>query len=309
MTLINPPLMVTGGIHPARAMRMMIRDLSRGSQGITEGGDLKVSALTTPGPGVRVGPGSAVIRGAAWGQGSYTQANAGDTVVPIAPTSARDRIDLIVLRIEDPEYEGNRDPAKDDIGYIQVISDVSRGALTVPPGMTAIPLAWVWQPPNCQTVTSNMINDLRQLANPRRDRRLQTITSFTPSELPAQSGVWQSNWPPNAAITIDVPPWATLAHFVTTLTGLRVWGETYIGFRNLYGGNPLTEFKVDTDTITSASRVSQVCADVVFVQPAHRGTRQELRLQAGRYLDIKGGCNVDGATAFVFDVEFVEGVR
>ncbi|MGF1427272.1 hypothetical protein [Kitasatospora sp. LaBMicrA B282] len=99
-------------------MRMMIRDVSRGSQGITEGGDLKVSALTTPGPAVRVGPGSAVIRGAAWGQGSCTQANAGDSVEPIVPTGAQERIDLIVLRIEDPEYEGNRDPDKDDIGYI-----------------------------------------------------------------------------------------------------------------------------------------------------------------------------------------------
>jgi hypothetical protein len=36
MTLIQPPMMVNGGIHPARTMRMMIRDLSRGSQGATE---------------------------------------------------------------------------------------------------------------------------------------------------------------------------------------------------------------------------------------------------------------------------------
>lgn len=48
MTLINPPLLTHGGTHAARAFRMMVRDLARGSQGVTEGNDLKVSQQATP---------------------------------------------------------------------------------------------------------------------------------------------------------------------------------------------------------------------------------------------------------------------
>jgi len=36
----------------ARAMRLMIRDLARGRQGIAAAGDLKVRPLEAPGPGV-----------------------------------------------------------------------------------------------------------------------------------------------------------------------------------------------------------------------------------------------------------------
>ncbi|MEU2592377.1 hypothetical protein ABZ649_04660 [Streptomyces albidoflavus] len=176
MALIQPPLMVTGGTHPARTMRMMIRDLARGSQGVTEGNDMRVWPLSTPGSGVRISDGSGIVRGAAWGQGSYTQYNVGDALVPIAPTGAAGRNDLVVLRVEDPEYEGNRDPAGDDIGYFHVIPGVSATATEPPAGMTAIPLARVALPANTATVTAAMITDLRKIANPRRERRLHSYT-------------------------------------------------------------------------------------------------------------------------------------
>ncbi|MGF1427273.1 hypothetical protein [Kitasatospora sp. LaBMicrA B282] len=104
-----------------------------------------------------------------------------------------------------------------------------------------------------------------------------------------------------------MPQWLTTANVVTTLTGLRVVGDTYIGFRNAYAGRPLNEFRIDTDTISSVSRTSQICADAVTVLPDHRGTKQELRLQAGLYAQVKGGCDVNGSTALVSDVEFIKG--
>src|SRR5689334_20046406 len=63
MALIQPPMLTHGGTHPARAFRMMVRDLASGNQGVTEGNDLKVREWSTPGAGVRVGDGSAVVRG------------------------------------------------------------------------------------------------------------------------------------------------------------------------------------------------------------------------------------------------------
>ncbi|MFI9276032.1 hypothetical protein ACIGXM_35910 [Kitasatospora sp. NPDC052896] len=305
MPLIQPPLMVTGGTHPARALRMMIRDLSRGSQGVTEGGDLKVRS-TTPGAAVRVGPGSAVVAGAAWGQGSYTQANAGDTVVPIAPTGAQPRTDLLVLRVEDPEFEGTRDPAKDDVGYFHVLTDQSATVAAPPPGMTAIPLARISLPANCATVTDAVITDLRRLTNPRRSRVVQMINGFPYSEFPQQAGVWQDNWPPGGVVSLDVPKWAVRGNIITTVAGLRVWGETLIGFRNKLGGIIGGEFQVDTDTITVYSKINVVCADTPWFSVEMRGTSVPLRLQGGRYNQAKGGCDVSQSTALIFDVEYVE---
>ncbi|MFJ4791733.1 hypothetical protein [Kitasatospora purpeofusca] len=306
--LIQPPLMVTGGIHPARALRMMVRDLSRGSQGITEGGDLKVRATATPGPGVRVGNGSAIIRGSVFGQGSYTQYNSGDHPVPIAPTGGTGRTDLICLRVEDPEYEGNRDPIKDDVGYFHVIPNVSATTTTVPPGMTAIPLARVTQPPNCQTITDSMITDLRQLANPRRERRVRTIGAFGWSPIGDQVGVWQENWPTGAKVAFDVPSWATEASVVTTLHGLRVSGSVFIGFRQVIAGVIGNEAQMDTDAVSFMSRNDITMVDQFWWKPEQRGTTQTLTVQAGRYDPSAGSIDVNGNTTMVTDIDFVEGV-
>ncbi len=65
MTLAQAPLLVDGATHSAQTFRMMIRDLSRGGEGITEAADLKVTPLPVPGAGVQIADGSAVIRGQA----------------------------------------------------------------------------------------------------------------------------------------------------------------------------------------------------------------------------------------------------
>ncbi len=308
MTLIQPPMMVNGGTHPARAFRMMVRDLARGSQGVTEGEDLKVRQTSTPGAAVRIGDGSAIVRGATWGQGSYTQYNVGDAIVPIASTAGVGRSDLVVLRVEDPEYEGNRSPMTQDIGYVHVIPNVSAGTTTPPVGMTAIPLARIDIPPNCATITDAMIKDLRQIANPRRDRKLYTINGFPYSQLPSQAGVWQNDWPPGGRVLTDVPAWATKANLLATLTGIRVWGETFFGVRLVWGGWIGTEYQVDTDTITYMSKTTVMASDSPDLATYFRGRTQELRLQAGRYNNANGGGDVSGSTALIFDVEFIEGV-
>ncbi|MFF0409706.1 hypothetical protein ACFYUY_04635 [Kitasatospora sp. NPDC004745] len=308
MTLIQPPLMVTGGTHPARALRMMVRDLSRGSQGVTEGGDLKVRSTTTPGPGVRVGNGSAIIRGATWGQGSYTQYNSGDHLVPIAPTGAVGRTDFVCLRVEDPEYEGSRNPATEDIGYVHVIPGVPANQSAPPPGMTAIPLARVTLPPNCQTVTDAMITDLRQVANPRRERRIRTIGGFGYAPIEGQVGAWQDNWPSGAKVTFDVPSWATQASVVTSLHGLRISGSIFAGFRQVIAGAIGNEAQMDTDSVSGWSRADISMVDTFWWTSEQRGTTQTLAVQAAWYAPPNGSIDVNGNTTMHTDVDFVEGV-
>ncbi|MGW7542138.1 hypothetical protein ACWGKQ_13595 [Streptomyces sp. NPDC054770] len=310
MTLINPPLLTHGGTHAARAFRMMVRDLARGSQGVTEGDDLKVRQLSTPGAGVRVVDGSAVVRGAAWGQGSYTQYNVGDATVPIAPTGASARSDLVCLRVEDPEYEGTRNPEADEIGYFHVVSNVSATATTVPAGMTAIPLARVDIPANTTVLTDSVITDLRQIANPRRERRLYTAFPGSVSTLTYSDNKWHT-WPVAARWSVPVPSWATTAKLVTTVAGLRLTrADVYARMQNVLGGTVFgQDTAIDDDQGSGTRRNTVVIADSITVTATMRGTTQSLYVQTYMSKSETGDLSVDAATSLVADIEFTESVR
>ncbi|MFJ2342366.1 hypothetical protein [Streptomyces antimycoticus] len=308
MTLIQPPMMVHGGIHPARAMRMMIRDLARGSQGVTEGNDLKVRQLSTPGAGVRIGDGSAVVRGAAGGQGSYTQYNVGDAIVDIAPTGASARSDLVCLRIEDPEYEGTRDPATQDIGYFHAVANVSATATAVPSGTTAIPLARIDIPPNTATITDAMVKDLRSIANPRRTRQLYTSFPGSLSRLVYQDNKWHT-WPGAAKWSIPVPTWAVTAKAVTTIAGLRMdSADVFAHMQQVFGTVQGQDTIIDDDQGKNVRRSTTVLADSLAIPAAMRGTTQSLYLQTYMSKSETGNLGVDGGTSLICDIEFAEGV-
>ncbi|WP_236244218.1 hypothetical protein [Streptomyces sp. CC210A] len=308
MTLINPPLLTHGGTHEARAFRMMVRDLARGSQGVTEGDDLKVRQLSTPAAGVRVVDGSAVIRGAAWGQGSYTQYNVGDAVVPVAPTAASPRSDLVCLRVEDPEYEGTRNPETDEIGYFHVVSNVSASTTTVPAGMTAIPLARLDIPANTTVITDSMIKDVRRIANPRRERRLYTSFPASLSTLGYSDNKWHT-WPSAARWNVYVPPWATNAKVVITIAGLRQSASNiFAKMQTVLGTDVGQDTVIDDNQGRGVRRTTAIMADNIGVPTSIRGTTQPLYLKTYMYKSETGDLSVDGGTSLIADIEFNEGV-
>ncbi|WLW55258.1 hypothetical protein [Streptomyces sp. YU58] len=306
MTL-QPPMMVRGADHSARAMRLMIRDLARGRQGVAESEDLKVRPLETPGPGVRVGDGSALIHGARPWQGAYSQSNIGDTVVNVPPTGPVARTDLLVLRIEDPEFEGDRDPRRQNIGYFHLIQGIVSQDTTALREMTAIPLARITIPRNTATITAQMITDLRRLANPRTERTLRTVHPEHTEKVPGKHGHWAA-WPKEAAWDLDVPAWATTATIVVTLSGLRAEaGSVYAELRTRLGERAAKPTVVDDDG-TTTRRSSVTLADTLAVPPAYRGTRQHLAVeinQNDKYGD--GDLTVAKGTTVTLDVAFTEG--
>ncbi|WP_039636740.1 hypothetical protein [Streptomyces sp. 769] len=307
MTLVQPPMMVHGGNHPARAMRLMIRDLARGRQGITEAGDLKARPLETPGPAVRVGDGSALIHGARPWQGAYTQTNIGDATVHVPPTGPFARTDLLVLRVEDPEFEGARDPRKEEIGYFHLIQGVEADTAFVPEGMTGIPLARITLPRNTAAITADMITDLRQVANPRTERTLRVLHPTDTEKVPTPHGSWAA-WPKEAAWDVDVPAWATKAALVVTLAGLRAEaGNIYAELRTRLGEHNAPPTVFDDDG-TTTRRATVILADTFAVPPAYRGTRQHLAVQINqldKYGD--GDLTVTAGTTVTADIEFTEG--
>ncbi len=307
MALAPVPIATKDAEHSAQQFRMMIKDLARGNQGVTEGDDMKVTALATPGAGVQISDGSAVIAGKVSAvQGFYTAYNIGSDTVDIAATGGVGRSDMIVLRVEDPEYEGTRDPATDPIVFFEVVSNVSSSATTVPSGYSAIPLARIDIPASTATITNAMIKDLRQVANPRRDRRIYTAYPATSSSLAKTAGY--KDWPADAQWSVPIPAWAGRANIVVTMAGISMsTGPVWVNFQTVIGSRAGQDSVLD-DNQTGVRRSTEVIADTFTMPSAMRGTTQTLKVQASPNLPMDGTIAVNNGTAIVADVEFVEDV-
>jgi hypothetical protein len=313
---LNPtPIATTGAMHTAQQFRMMIRDLARGNQGITEGDHLKVAALSTPGGGVQIADGSAVITGQVSPvQGSYSAYNIGvDTSVTISPTGGTGRSDMVILRVEDPEYEGTRDPATDPIVFFEVVSNVGSSATTVPSGYSAIPLARIDIPASTATITNAMIVDLRQVANPRRERPLIPYYAQDPLvEISGTSETWKTH--PNLTMAnIYIPPWAAQAKVIFSASNIRLAdGNVWGGFRFMLGSVEAAQWvSIDDNQGTAARRIYVEMVETIDLTTtsgaAMRGTTQAFKSRMRTRSSNAGKIGVDGATTFKIDVEFLEG--
>lgn len=312
MTLFPRPILTNGATHSAQQFRMLVRDLARGNEGITEGDDLKVTQRATPGGGVTVADGSAVVKGRdAVFQGHYSACNIGPVDVDIAPTSSTARSDMLILRIEDPEYTGTLNPATDQVAYFQIISNVSSTATTIPDGRTGIPLARIDIPALTYAITNAMIVDLRKVANPRRDRTLYTQSPASASlQIGGNSGQF-FYFTTAAGWTIPVPTWATTVKIRLDIAGLRLTaGNVYGGLRAMFGTPTSTQaVTVDDNQGSGTRRITAITADTLTVPTAYRGTSQLLRAQFAGFSGNAGTVSVDTSSTLIADVEYFEAPR
>lgn len=311
MTLFPAPILTNGATHSAQQFRMLVRDLARNAEGITQGDDLKVTQRSTPGAGVSVGDGSGVIKGRVnTFQGHYAACNIGTADVPISATGGSARSDMVILRIEDPEYEGALNPVTDQIAYFQVISGVSSSATAIPDGRTGIPLARIDIPSSTSTITNAMITDLRKVANPRRERTLKTQSpTGLSADISGTSGTFSvfstaSGW------FIPVPDWATTAVLSLAAGQIRYNTAAYFGGLRATFGSSLTVQPVNLDDNASGvRRGTVVLGDTLTIPSDYRGTTQLLRFQACGYTGNTGKVGVDGSTTLIADIEFLEAPR
>ncbi|MFJ5294542.1 hypothetical protein [Streptomyces sp. NPDC088348] len=311
MTLFARPILTNGATHPAQQFRMLVRDLARGAEGVTQGDDLKVTQRSTPGSGITVSDGSAVIKGRVnTFQGHYAEANIGAQNVDIAATSASPRSDMVILRIEDPEYEGTLNPAVDQVAYFQVISNVSSSATAIPDGRTGIPLARIDIPASTSTITDAYIKDLRAVANPRRDRNLNIASpSGISTELSGTSGTF-ANFTTAPGWSIAVPDWATTAKVTIIVAQIRYSTAAFFGGIRATFGTSLTVQPVNLDdNQTGIRRGTVALADNLTIPAAYRATTQTLRIQAAGYNPNPGKVSVDASTTLIADLEFFEAPR
>ncbi|MFG2359373.1 hypothetical protein [Streptomyces sp. NPDC048521] len=312
MSLFPAPILTNGATHSAQQFRMLVRDLARGSEGITEGDDLQVSQRSVPGGGVTVGDGSAVIQGRDDAfQGHYAACNVGAVDVDIAATGSTGRSDMLILRIEDPEYTGTLDPEVDQIAYFQVISGVSSAATTIPDGRTGIPLARIDIPPLTGTITSEMITDLRKIANPRRDRSLYTQSPASISTQIGGSSNSYAYFSTAAGWTITVPSWASTVKIRLDIAGLRLTaGNIFGSVRAMFGTErSMQPVIIDDNQGAVTRRLNAIVADTLTIPSSYRGTSQLLRAQFAGHSGNVGTVSVDSSSTLIADVEFFEAPR
>lgn len=312
MPLYQVPILVNGATHSAEQFRAMVQDLARGAEGITAGTDLKVTQLGTPGAGVQIASGSGVVRGRFNAfQGSYAVRNQGTDTVDIAATGGSPRSDMLILRVEDPEYEGSLNPEVDNINYFQIISNVSSSATAIPDGRTGIPLARIDIPASTATITNAMIKDIRVVANPRREPRLLTQAPASQSTAISGSAGTYAYFSTAPGWTIAIPSWATTARIRIDAAGMRIQtGNLFGAVRATFGASATVQPTViDDNQGTAIRRQATVVADTLTISDAYRGTSQLLRVQAAGLSGNAAQILADASTTFVAQLEFEEAAR
>lgn len=222
-----------GAEHTPESARRAMYASTSGAEGVGGVNDLKVLPLAVPGAGVRVTIGSALIR--SHYVGGETQTYMGtvyeqETVSTTPTGSGGGRNDLVVMRVEDPYAAGSpysppseAERATAPYIHIRVISGVPAGTkrLQDVPGYqndTAIALARIVFPASTGTVTSGMIVDLREMAQPRRSEvvfaRPRVGADDTPQQYLSNTVAEGGEFFPGGAgapneFQVDIPEWAT----------------------------------------------------------------------------------------------------
>jgi microcystin-dependent protein len=159
MAVYNPPLHLTGDGAPAAPMRRFHTTLFGGSQGVMQPGHFAVSQRPSPGMGVEVAAGSALVNGTeSSSQGAYFVEALTDTDLTIDTADASNpRIDLVVARVRDSDFSG----AVDSFAL-----EVVKGTAAATPAVPATPanslvLAEVLVGAGATSITNSAITDRR----------------------------------------------------------------------------------------------------------------------------------------------------
>lgn len=329
MALDPVPWIVGGGAeHSPEVVRQSLFDSTGGAEGISSVGALKVSAQSTPNGTVRVAPGGAILNNRyAGGSGqSYSARNASQTSVSITATgSAGGRTDALILRILDPQYEGQPPADPNAFQYTRLV------AVPAPAGITrieqlnltypAILLARITIPANTGTITNAMITDLREVAIPRRESVLRTY-AFTGGEGKVLGNTTAyptgSTWAeeaPDAWGSIRIPSWATRVRLTMMWAGVGAPAGNAKGYVWVQIGLNSNTDKVVTqatryDTASSGGWTRQVfvAADDRYINPGLRGTEQKIYPRANVDASVPTAARVqlDAGSSIILQAEFIE---
>lgn len=302
---------IDGGNVNGQLARTVLFKSTSGRRGVTLPGDLKVTALPTPGNAVRIAKGGGTIPNdyaPSSGQSYGTLRDAVDQLTVPATGSSGGAVRYVIQKINDPQYPGvpavdPKDP--DSYPYDPFVLVNSIDNLAYP----NLPLARINQPANTATITNAMITDLRRVAKPQTERELylgpaavQNLTSST-----------FVKWP-SYEVSVPVPEWANWVKIIAHVNGAQqMAGKTYGEVRLNFGTtlqSGTTSYDINSSvSVNDGARLSTIGVVLSAALPAnYRGTNQALRVMAnklGGALD-PGYLRADAATHIEYDVWFQE---
>jgi len=309
VTLTAAPWALDGARTPASVARLATRAAAKQS-GIINVGDLKVLALSTPGDGVRISSGGAVLENryeVDVNQAYVVEATSEEIlgsddnftgIIGQGTTQSH----LICLTIGDPNYStaGHawltdlNKPADAtealDYQYVRpwviknVPSTVTRiEDLASPPTYPAYALARIDVPSGSGSITSGMIVDLREVVNPRQKIAQTHVAVSTPDVLSVASAFTYETWPDNSDFSVYVPKWATKVYVNAFIYGITLGSDGLVDAafhvdmrksdNTLIASSANSVFHEDADTTAPHGDNKMVLmAGPISIPSANRGT-------------------------------------
>ncbi|MGL5850181.1 MAG: hypothetical protein ACRCZD_05285 [Phycicoccus sp.] len=220
-----------------------------------------------------------------------------------ATTSAGGRHDLLIMRIDDPQYGGAAPASVQNGPYTRftTVNGVPNGSTTVPgANYPHIVLARIELPASTATVQAVHIIDLRKVARPQRER---DTYNTQPASTHSITATTYADWHASVNRSIVVPPWASQVKVNGNLAGIVCRNSSIVGgVRALLGSLVGQEVAFDMDVNT---RQTLFVSDTFAIPAALRGTAQTLKLQAKR-TGGTGTIQIDSFSTILWDVEFLE---
>lgn len=321
MTFNSAPWAIDGARTTAALARLATYTTGGGRSGVARPRDLRVAPLEVPGAGLRVFAGGATVLNGYLSDPdeAYVVSNPSTHVITSAdmpPASSQVSHYLVCVVIGDPEFDQTGHPfmpseiapeAAATFDYVRMVIIPCSASTTsfeeLGLNYPAYALARLEIPANTTTITAPMITDLRELAQARSKRDL---TPITPPVRNLDSASW-TIWPMYSGHMVSVPPWATRANIVATLTNFYVvWGPVQGAIRLVVAGtlgSPESIFQIDA---ANGQRETMVVAFSVDVSTL-AGQDVSVALQ-GLVNDIgsPGVMQSSVGTQLIFDVEFTE---
>lgn len=331
------PYAVDGSVIPGAGLRRAMQDATQATTGVTQPGDLKVSQLDVPGAGVKIAAGNDTIVCRAPGRGRESYVTSlpadgtylGDAGTGIPGTgSSGGRRDMIIHEITDPSLPRTYTPREQIpegvYSKITVVQGVPAGARSVAdvPALnevTAVALAAVNWPASTATITNAMVEDLRRVRSPQRERGPMSVyfpTGATTTGRRIPSGSY-GDWPLADAERpmLRVPEWATQLRVTGWVQGAwyakdagniaQFVAGTRVGLGTVFSENGI----VTQGPTDAGNRFGFAIIGLIQIPVSMRGTLQPLRMQGARTsAEATGGLWVDYQSCVSVDWEFSQEV-
>lgn len=288
---------------------------SSGATGIIDPTDFKVVALPTPGPAVRVMKGTGVIRSTypgVVGQ-SYVVQERDYTDVPVAATgSSGGATKYVYLLIEDTQFTGQPPVSVEDGPY-----NSYQVTTTLPQFKPYLLLAKINQPKSRSDIQPEMIEDMREVANPKSSDVWRPRPNVASDKEYVTATGADGEWFPNngGEQTIYIPDWATRVQISATWSGVRydsgknAYGEMWVEFgpylRPSTRQYSTQRFMYDTAASANTYRTNWIAEDDKYIPAALRGTDQIFVMKARKTGPDKAA-SIDGMSGVSLKVRFLQ---